>query len=276
MSVQLEIRDGNPNIPLSPDIWVVEDPNSEAEIQPIANQPCYIMAKVRNNGSSAAINATVKFYWGDPSIGITRATANFVGSSNVNLGPGDVQNVLCLTQWVPTFLNDGHECLLAEAYHDTDMLGMDLNFNVEADRRVAQKNLSVLEVAGISFFMPFQMHNPLRKNGKFTAVLQQTGTKQLEHFPLLQKKLKGKREGKLITAEFNEKNCPSAEKKVKGIQSETKEYELGPHAKKQLSVSGSYDGDFVFLTISLYAGKQQTGGLGILIIKNKSHDNSKH
>src|SRR5713226_432877 len=148
MAVTLEIRHGNPWY-LSPDVWTVpgDDPEGPPGL-PIVGRPAYIWAKVRNNGSNAVTNATVRFYWANPSIGFNRTTATLVGSAFVNLGPGGIQDVLCLTPWVPIFVNQGHECVLAEAFHPSDPLPPGQDFNASSDRHVAQRNLSVLMAAG--------------------------------------------------------------------------------------------------------------------------------
>src|SRR5215218_5047117 len=134
MPVNLEIEDGSPWY-LSPNVWAVpgDDPEGPPGT-PIVGQPCFLWAKVRNTGKTGVNNATVHFYWGNPSVGFDRTTANFVGSAAVNVPAGGVSDVLCLTPWDPIFVNEGHECILAEAFHASDPLPPGTAFNVPTDR----------------------------------------------------------------------------------------------------------------------------------------------
>jgi hypothetical protein len=167
MTVFLEIVDGNPQWYLSPNIWTVpgDDPEGTPGL-PIVGQSCFLWARVRNNGSNVVQNATVRFYWANPAVGFDRNTANLVGTSFVTLNPGESAEVLCLTPWVPVFVNDGHECVLAEAFHTTDPLPVTPAFNVPSDRHVAQRNLSVITTSparNMMFHLAFEVHNTSRK-----------------------------------------------------------------------------------------------------------------
>lgn len=168
MSVQLTIEDGVPWY-LSPDIWVVpgNDPNGAVGL-PVVNMSCYVWARVQNRGSSSVSNATVKYYWADPSMVISPTTANHIGTSYVNLGPGETKQVLCLTTWTPIWVNNGHECLIVEAFSSDDPVlhGPTDEFNAEGDRHVAQRNIGILNVmtkAKIIVY-PFAARNTIRLN----------------------------------------------------------------------------------------------------------------
>src|SRR5690242_6133425 len=116
MSVQLEIRDGVPWY-VSTDLWTVPGDPEAAPGPPRSGEPCYLYARVRNGGKSPVTDAVVRFYWANPSVGFNRRTATSVGSAFVSLEPGETADVLCLTPWTPTFVNRGHVCILAEAFH---------------------------------------------------------------------------------------------------------------------------------------------------------------
>lgn len=268
MAIELEIRDGSPHWYLSPDVWVVANPGDTAESQPIAGTACYLMAKVRNNGATNVTNATVRFYWANPAIGFDRNTATFIGQSFVSLTTGQVEDVLCLTPWIPEFLNEGHECILAEAFHSSDPLPATTDFNVPTDRHVAQKNLSVLLALKSMFHMNFEMHNGSRKKREFTAWAEQVSIDRiLKQFPEIQKQIKGKKEGKITSLEFTNTRCPNADTKSKGTNAEGKEaITLEGFQKKQMAVTGKLEGDFAFIVVSQYSEKIETGGLGILVI----------
>lgn len=270
MATELEIRDGSPHWYLSPDVWVVANPGDTVESQPIAGTPCYLMAKVRNNGTTGVTNATVKFYWGNPAIGVDRNTATLIGQSFVSLATGQVEDVLCLAPWVPEYLNEGHECILAEAFHASDPLPATTNFNVPTDRHVAQKNLSVVVAVKSMFHMNFEMHNGSRKKREFTVRAEQVKIDSIiKQFPAIQKQIKGKKEGKISSIEFTNTRCPNTDSNSKGSDTKQKDKEpitLDGLQKKQMAITGKLDGDFAFIVVSQYSGKVETGGLGFLII----------
>jgi hypothetical protein len=270
MATELEIRDGSPHWYLSPDIWIVMDPNDVTESMPVAGTPCYLKARVRNNGSTNVSNATVRFYWANPAIGVNRNTATFIGQSFVSLAAGGVDDVLCLTPWIPEFLNEGHECVIAEAFHQDDPIASTTNFNVSTDRHIAQRNLSVLVAMHAMFHMNFEMHNGSRKEQMFTARVEQMKIeKALKQFPDLKKQLEGKKEGKLKVVEFTEERCASRDKHPGKHQDHSGPFTIAGFGKKQMAITGQIEGDFVFLDISQYVEKLQTGGLGILIVNAK-------
>ena len=105
MAVELWIDDGSPWY-LSPDIWVVpsDDPNDLPGV-PFEGISAYVWANVHNRGSAAVTNATVRFYWADPSTMITRSSATLIGTSSTSLIPGETKPVLCVTPWIPAIVS---------------------------------------------------------------------------------------------------------------------------------------------------------------------------
>ncbi|HEX2396463.1 MAG TPA: hypothetical protein VHI78_14035 [Bacteroidales bacterium] len=266
MAIELEIKDGTPWY-LSTDVWVVSDPSDTTESMPIVGVPCFLKARVSNNGTTGVTNATVKFYWANPSIGFNRNTANYIGQAFVSLTSGAIQDVLCLIPWVPVYLNDGHECLLAEAFHSNDPLPQSPDFNVPIDRHVAQRNLSVVNALKSVFHFNFEMHNNQRKQRKFNVnVVQIRLEKLLGNFPLIEKKfdLKNRKEGKLKSYFFSDSRWPN--ENLKGREIKQNDFDLPGFGKKHLAIAGQIEGDFVFLTITQNEDKFETGGLGILVI----------
>lgn len=147
MSVQLQIRDGNPYWYLSPDIWVVpgNDPSGSPG-SPIAGQTAYLWARVANTGRTDANGVRVDFYWANPTLQVTRSNATLVGSAFADVPAGGAQDALCLVPWIPVIVNGGHECLVAVANHEGDPLPNPLPdaFDPPTYPQVAQKNLTVL------------------------------------------------------------------------------------------------------------------------------------
>lgn len=266
MSVLLEIKDGTPWY-LSTDIWTVPiDPNGSPGL-PIAGQPCYLFARVTNNGTDPVQDATVRYYWANPSVGFDRNTANVIGLANVSLNPGASQDVLCLVPWVPTFLNGGHECVLAEAFHPSlDPLPASPVFNVPTDRHVAQRNLSVLMAARHMFKLVFEIHNPGRKEASFDVVLEHGKPEEFKKLAAhVGKQFPAKtKEGELKSWGFTDAVCPSADD-VK-------------HAKKALSVKllpgqkltqclvGEVGAGATYLHVVQKKDNHVTGGLAAIVI----------
>lgn len=174
MAVELAIDDGNPWY-LSPDIWVVPgaDPNGAPGV-PAVGQPAYLWARVHNRGTTAVTGATVRFYWANPSTVITPSTASLVGTSYVTLAPGEDREVLCLTPWLPTWVNDGHECLIATASAPSDpmpTLGPPDPFTPVSDRHQAQRNLDIVQAFAHFAAMSFTAFNPSAHRSEVVAIV---------------------------------------------------------------------------------------------------------
>lgn len=278
MSVNLEISDGVPWY-LSTDIWTVpgEDPEG-APGQPVVGTPCYLWARVRNNGTDMVQNAQVRFYWANPSVGFDRTTANPIGTSNVTLPGGAVSEVLCLTPWVPSFVNGGHECVLAEAFHTSlDPLAPGAVFDVPTDRHVAQRNLSVVMASNKTFHLAFEALNTSRKPGAFSIHTRQATKGELAHalsvFPKVRASLGDRQPGELNQAGFVKQACPDA-----AAQRDAKpvfKLELDGGARQGLSVVGHIDGGYAVVHVEQWAHNRGdkpvlVGGLSVLVIDGEA------
>ena len=271
MSVLLEIPDGNPWW-LSPNLWTVpgNDPNGPEGI-PIAGQTAYLWARVTNNGTSSVNDATVRFYWADPSVGFDRNTANLIGTSNVSLNAGETQDVLCLVPWIPVFVNDGHECILGEAFHATlDPLPMTPVFNVPTDRHVAQRNLSVVMTANKMFSLAFEVFNKERVARTFTIEAVPGKLGQLEALiPRLGRDFKlPKKEGRVKDLGFTHKPCPSLEDLKKSDNGVIK-MEVGPNARVGRTLIGTLDEGAALIHVIQKSNDRDVGGLSILILNQE-------
>jgi hypothetical protein len=120
----------------SPDVWVVSTLGIN---QPVPGEANTVFARVTNLGLQDATGVFVNFYWADPSMAITEATANLIGIGSTDIDAGSSVVVTCPNPWVPVIENNGHECLLAEAYLPvSDPLTSPLD--PVDDRHVGQKN----------------------------------------------------------------------------------------------------------------------------------------
>jgi hypothetical protein len=274
MTVQLEIADGVPWY-LSNDIWTVpgDDPTG-AIASPIVGQPCYLWARVRNSGTSRVENGTVRFYWANPAVGFDRNTANYIGASNVTLSAGGVIDVLCLTPWIPVYVNQGHECVVAEAFHPTmDPLPPSVIFNVPTDRHVAQRNLGVVQVSeDMAFHFAFEIHNASRADAKFRIEARQGTAEEAiaatKRYPHVQRLLAGGQTGELVAKGFTREPCPRP-----GIQTApVGDLALRGGERTGLAVVGQFRGGEIGLVhIEQYRenGQKPIGGLAFLVIRDK-------
>ena len=269
MAVELEIQDGNPWW-LSADIWTVpgSDPEGPAGI-PIVGSTCFLWARVSNTGSSSVQNAVVRFYWANPSVGFDRNTANPIGTSNVNLLAGESSDVLCLTPWIPEFVNDGHECVLAEAFHlSLDPLPASPDFNVPTDRHVAQRNLSVALAARGFFALPLVIHNTLRIEKRFQVEAHQGRLRELKP---LQKRFKAgfpQKEGKLVRTAFVDQRCPS-ENALDKAAHERLELSIAGNRSRSATLIGRIEGGSVLVHVGQHRDDKLVGGLSVLVVNEK-------
>ena len=271
MSVELEIVDGSPHWWASPNIWVVPGDPSGTPGVPVVGENCYLYARVRNNGTTGVQNATVRFYWANPSVGFDRNTANHIGDANVSLDPGEMQDVLCLIPWVPVFVNDGHECVLAEAFHPTyDPLPVAPAFNVPTDRHVAQRNLSVVMMAKTqkAFSLSFQVCNTERLPRTFQVKAMPGRVEELkELLPTLGRSFPRLGDGKVKNVGFVTVPCPDDDTRRHATET-VERIEVKPGVCAGLTVVGELEGEAALLHVIQTADGKEVGGLSVLVIRS--------
>jgi hypothetical protein len=235
---------------------------------PTSGSHCFLYARVRNNGTTAVNDAVVKFYWANPAVGFNRLTANFVGQSNVSLNPGQTEDVLCLAPWTPTFVNGGHECVLAEAFHPTqDPLPAAPDFNVPTDRHVAQRNLSVLPTMSGTFALSFEIHNAERKPREFSITWSQekvTSLKQLGRY-LGNGVAPDLKDGKVVHAGFSDERCPTREN-IQRAKFALDGVKVAAMGRSFATLIGAIEGDAALIHVTQRYREAVVGGLGILVL----------
>ncbi|WP_405246533.1 hypothetical protein [Cellulophaga sp. Asnod2-G02] len=177
MATDLLIKDGN-TWWLSPDIWVVPstDPNDPPGV-PVAGTTNYVWGRIKNKGETSVENVRVNFYWSNPATGVLRSNSSLIGSAFVSLGANEEKEILCINAWRPTIVNDGHECLVAEAIHFSDPLPPPLPdaFNPPRYEQIAQRNLEVIELSEMMKFvmLPIQVSADNRSNKIVTIKIEE-------------------------------------------------------------------------------------------------------
>jgi hypothetical protein len=142
----------------SPDVWT-QQVSGGAINQPVAGQPSMVFTNISNLGMEDANGVIVKYWWANPSIAITEATANLIATQTVSIPASNVGQFQSPTNWVPVEVNGGHECLIVEAYIPVfDPLTDPMQ--PAYDRHVGQKNEQlVLLTQGQMFHFQFQALN---------------------------------------------------------------------------------------------------------------------
>lgn len=147
----------------SPNVWVK---NSKGINVPEAGEINQVFAQISNGGLQDASGVFVNFYWANPSLAITETTAHLINSSPVfvPLVPNQSSAIVpCPDPWVPVIENQGHECLVAEAWipsFDDLLYPHPAPLDPVTDRHVGQKNLHVVQAnAGQAFQFSLEVAN---------------------------------------------------------------------------------------------------------------------
>jgi hypothetical protein len=154
---------------LSPDIFVTPDLHAD-DARPlptrlgglaVAGRPNTLWAHVWNLGRAPVANARVEFYWCDPSLGISRDSANLVGVAHVDADSRDTGRchviVKCPTTWYPTMAVGSHQCLVVRYFEPLSDPIQPPGWNPYTSRHVAQRNITVVDAAS-----PARLILPLR------------------------------------------------------------------------------------------------------------------
>lgn len=269
MAVVLEIEDGDPWY-LSPNVWTVPgtDPSGPPGV-PVAGKSCFLWAHVLNGGQDPVTDAVVRFYWANPSVGFDRTTANLIGTSFVTLEAGASADVLSLTPWVPAYVNQGHECVLAEAFHPTlDPLPGTAAFDVPTDRHVAQRNIAV--ASGSQFSYPFEVHNRSRVSRSFNLGVRVGKLGEVEKLlPLLGRSTgevqKSGRVGRLGFVHSPSVDAATLKAAVPKIERMV----VGPHERVGCTLVGETLGGAALVHVVQQEGERIIGGLAVLVLGSK-------
>jgi hypothetical protein len=128
----------------SPDIIVESgDPQGRA----IAGRPNFVWARIWNLHRALAAPVRVDYYWANPAVGLGPGHVNSISGDKpewVMVPPLSSVWVKCKQPWVPTFLNDGHECLFVNC--DNHLLDPIIHPSEPMlDRHAGQRNVTVLQ-----------------------------------------------------------------------------------------------------------------------------------
>jgi hypothetical protein len=170
---------------------------------------------------------------------------------------------------VPSFVNNGHECVLAEAFHAQDPLPASPDFNVPTDRHVAQRNLNVVMMAKSQkmFSLSFQVCNTWRTTRTFQVSTRPGRVEELKTLlPHLGRSLPNLGKGTVKAAGFLSKSCPN-EHDHKQARPVIEQLEVKPNSCTGLSVVGELEGEAALLHVVQTVDGKEVGGLSVLVVR---------
>ncbi len=150
------------NVPFweSPDIWTAAGPpDTTPDVPlapggtPVAGVPNTLYAHVWNLGLAPVVRPDVEFFVFDPSFSFATQTPLFHATTTVDLSSRSTPTtchhlVKCPVAWVPTVVNDGHECVVVRVSAMGDTADPAHLWDGWADRHIGQRNLAVLPAGG--------------------------------------------------------------------------------------------------------------------------------
>jgi len=128
----------------SPDVWTL---GSLGINQPVAGEPTQVFARVTNLGLADANGVTIQYWWANPSIAITPASVHPIGLlTGITIPAQNSMVFQSPTDWTPIQVNNGHECLIVQAFIPViDPLTDPMH--PTGDRHVGQKNEQLVMLA---------------------------------------------------------------------------------------------------------------------------------
>lgn len=131
----------------SPDITIE---SSDPLGNPVADEENFIHAKIFNLGEVGAAPVKVDFYWGDPSIGLSAAHMNLIGTEWLEIKSLNAKDVRCSSPWIPSLTHGTHQCLMVNCTnHLLDPIVHP--FQSYLDRHCGQRNVTVVEAKAGQF-----------------------------------------------------------------------------------------------------------------------------
>jgi hypothetical protein len=150
----------------SPDIWVRNNTTPGPHQNPEYGQVNYVHVNVRNRSTVTAINAPVKVYYANASVGLSwPADWTLIGTATIaSLAPGATTEITPLPWSPPT---TGHFCLLSRIDTPQDPMTFaettNVDYNTRYNNNIVWKNVNVVDlVANPVVKVTFIFRNPDR------------------------------------------------------------------------------------------------------------------
>ena len=139
----------------------------------LENTAVTVAVNIWNDGYLPAVGVSIDFYWFTPAPVFIPTESNHINKEPVRrtIPAQSCLPVECPQPWVPTFIGDGHECLVVQCkffLEGSDSLRFP--FHAELDRHVGQLNLTV-SPASMASTMELVIHNPFDTRVNFLLFL---------------------------------------------------------------------------------------------------------
>lgn len=268
----LVIHHGSPRWWLSPDIWVTKPGGSNAPPgvgNPMAGTVYDVQVRVLNESSSVVSDWTLFVCWAIPTIGSIPLTAITVAQQLNNDGftiaASKSQIFATEKKWTPSFVNGGHECLIALTYWNGlpfPFPSLDGDAGPNQSWSIAQHNLGVLPVPvhmRAPFHYVFQACNGADAERQFVITAQQAPLSEIEAF------LPGlpggtsviENPGKVDGLGISGPGIPEAAE-VGAV--------IAPHSCQTLTLSGVLETGNALIDVTQSLGGAVVGGLSVLVM----------
>jgi hypothetical protein len=285
-------KGGSPNWWLSTDIWVtpVGQPTSAPGVaNPVAGQPYNVSVNVHDKYDEAVNDGWNLFVcWVIPTAGpipITTTTTGQVISNGQILNNASITvpvpavstvTLQAATQWTPTFVNGGHECLIAMAYNNAAVGFPVSSLNGDAPDTdvysIAQHNLGVLPVGSHMhrrFHYAFQVCNGGPKEHDFVVAARQAPLSEISKFlngpggqTVIGKPGKVEHLGIVASAHADTAALEAAPAALPSVR-------IAPHSCRAFTLGGSLQEGNALIHVTQSLDKRVVGGLSVLVMAEK-------
>jgi hypothetical protein len=191
--------------------------------------------------------------------------ANFVGKSSVSVAGNSSNTSLELSPWTPSYVNNGHECLIAAVVEGDASPPTILDGN--NDPTVAQHNLGVVNLGGQMeghFSYPFQVCNPSRIEQRFTIYAEKAPVELATPFlPSLRErtdKASKRPEERVLKLGFVDEVCPPAHS-IDHAKPVLEDVRLAPLACTGFTLVGVLEMGEALTHVNQWIGDKLVGGL---------------
>ena len=286
-------KGGSPNWWLSTDIWVTpvgQPTNAPGVANPVAGQAYNVSVNVHDKYPEAVNGGWNLFVcWVIPTAGpipITTTTTGQMISNGQILNNGSITvpvpavNYVTLqaaTQWTPTFVNGGHECLIAMAYNEAATGFPVTSLNGDAPDTdtysIAQHNLGVLPVGSHMqrrFHYAFQVCNGAPEEHDFVVAARQAPLSEIAKFlngvpggqTVIGKPGKFEHLGIVASANADAAALEAAPAALPSVR-------IAPHSCRAFTLGGSLQEGNALIHVTQSLDKRVVGGLSVLVMAEK-------
>jgi hypothetical protein len=259
---------------LSHDIWVgpagSPDPGFPGVSHPIAGNPYNVWVKVTNPTDKDVSDWSLFILWAAPTAGPIPLTATTpLNETTIRVDAKKSHVFKAATVWKPSFVNHGHECLIAYTYWNgipfPTVPSIDGSEGPDINWSVAQRNLGVVQLAKHGFHYMFQVCNSAAEERSFVVAARQAPLSEVQPFLTSLEAGGNLRPGKVqgLGLVASDQPGPSELKAAKPVLESVK---VGPNSCRQLSLVGTVDTGAALIHVTQTINEQIVGGLSVVAL----------